>query len=81
MKALAWHVGLRELRERSGRSLRELADLVGVSHATVLRWELGVTFPRLDELERLRAAYAYPDVAELVAVLEFFAQHRARGAA
>lgn len=34
---------LRALRMSRGRSLRDLAEALGVSHATIARWETGST--------------------------------------
>jgi hypothetical protein len=36
----------RDLRERAGLSVRELATLLGVDGATLCRWERGQTRPR-----------------------------------
>jgi transcriptional regulator with XRE-family HTH domain len=36
----------RDLRERAGLSVRELAALLGVDAATLCRWERGQTRPR-----------------------------------
>lgn len=45
-----------KLREQLGLSQAELARLVGVSAATISRWESGASGPSRNNLERLAAA-------------------------
>lgn len=44
--------GAREIRERAHLSCAEVADRLGVSPATVTRWELGLRTPRGTLLRR-----------------------------
>jgi transcriptional regulator with XRE-family HTH domain len=44
---------LRELRVQAGLSQSELAEAVGVTRATIARWELGIRSPARREAERL----------------------------
>jgi transcriptional regulator with XRE-family HTH domain len=46
----------RDLRERAGLSVRELATLLGVDAATLCRWERGQTRPRGPAASRWVAA-------------------------
>lgn len=39
-----------------GLSLKQLADMAGISHGVVYRWRAGKTRPRIDVYERLRDA-------------------------
>lgn len=50
---------IRELRRRSGLSLRELARRAGTSHATIHAYETGAKEPRLDTVARLAAAAGF----------------------
>ena len=51
---------IRQLRERKGVSLRELARLAGVGAATLSRIESGEANPRLNTLEQLARYSMYP---------------------
>ena len=44
---------LRELRERAGLSVEEVAQALGVSYGAVYRWEAGKADPKLDYLPKL----------------------------
>ena len=48
---------MRVERVRQGLSLRQVGDMAGVSHATVQRWEKGVTEPSGSSLIRLSRIY------------------------
>lgn len=41
---------LKELRKEKNLSTIELADILGVGHSTVSRWENGVMTPTIDHL-------------------------------
>ena len=43
--------------ERSGRSQKEVADLVGVAPSTVHAWLQGSRYPRIDKIEALAALF------------------------
>ena len=65
--ALARH--LRDLRERNGLTLAELAERSGVSRATLSRFENAETSPTAEILGRLASTYALP-ISQLLAPLE-----------
>ena len=44
---------LKELRENKKFSQDALAKKLGVSQSTLSSWELGLNFPRTDDLEKL----------------------------
>jgi len=44
---------LRELRERAGLSVQEVAAALGVSYRAVYHWEAGKADPKLDYLPKL----------------------------
>lgn len=46
VRALARSGRARQLRESAGLSLQEIADVVGVTQASISRWELGQRKPR-----------------------------------
>jgi transcriptional regulator with XRE-family HTH domain len=48
---------LKELREAKGLTQERLAELLGVSHAAVQRWEVGKRAPRGKNLERLAGVF------------------------
>ena len=48
---------LRGLRDSSGLSLKEVADVLGVTAATVSNWELGRRTPTADHVEKLCEFY------------------------
>lgn len=50
---LAFSEWFTEARGRDGRSLRNLASLLGVSHTTVSKWEHGRMVPSDDHLRRI----------------------------
>ena len=45
---------IRDLRTKHGYSQDKLADLLGVSHQAISRWELGLAAPTIDNLAELR---------------------------
>ncbi|MEG1758528.1 MAG: helix-turn-helix transcriptional regulator [Oscillospiraceae bacterium] len=47
---------IKDLRKERGLSVRALGAMVGVSGASVTRWELGQAFPRSDKLSLLADA-------------------------
>ena len=47
---------IREHRERAGLSQRALAELAGVDHAQVSRWESGGHMPSVDKARALARA-------------------------
>lgn len=51
---------IRELREARGWTLEHLAELVGVSHATVQRWETDKRTPRAERLRELARLFDRP---------------------
>lgn len=57
---------IREVLERSGLSLRELARRAGTSHATISAYLTGRKTPRSDTLERLVRAGGFALDRELV---------------
>lgn len=44
---------LREIRKKRGFSQEELADAIGAAHASISKWENGVTIPLLSSIEKL----------------------------
>jgi DNA-binding transcriptional regulator YiaG len=48
---------IKALRLKLGHSQQEFANVLGVSFATVNRWENGKAKPQKDRLERLRALW------------------------
>lgn len=48
---------LRELREESGLTQRDVAAAVGVAHQTYLRWEQGKTEPSVSQLQALASVF------------------------
>ena len=53
---------IRAYREKAGLTLRELADAVGVTHATLSRYETGKSTPRYDILKQIARAVGVDDV-------------------
>lgn len=51
---------IRAAREAKGLDIRQLADAVGVSFATISRWETEDRIPRVENLFRLSAALDVP---------------------
>lgn len=51
---------LRKAREAKGLSIRELAELVGVSHVSIYHYEHGNHVPRLTHLKWLAQALDIP---------------------
>jgi transcriptional regulator with XRE-family HTH domain len=51
------HRALREIRD--GRPVQPLAELAGLTHAAVRRWENGTAAPRLGSLVAYAAACGY----------------------
>lgn len=49
---------LRELREAKGLSLRDLADLTGIAHQTIRKYEMGDNVPNWETVEKLADALA-----------------------
>lgn len=62
--------GIRSARVRANKTQVQLADAIGVSERTVMRWELGRTMPRGDDLRKtwiyLRHFVKDLDLAELL---------------
>ncbi len=52
--------GIRQVREQAGLSLRDLAELTGMAHSTIMRIEQGEVSPRTDSLERICKALNVP---------------------
>ena len=48
---------LRELRKKKKLSMQDVANSLGVTRASVSKWELGLTQPELPRLERLAELY------------------------
>ena len=44
---------LKELRQRNGLTIRKVADLLGVSQFSIIRWEKGATSPNAEKLKKL----------------------------
>lgn len=53
---------IRDYRKKAGLSLRELADMVDVTYATLSRYENGKTVPKYDTLKRLARALGVDSV-------------------
>lgn len=53
---------IRFYREKAGLSLRDLADLVGVTYATLSRYETGKTTPKYDVLQQIARAVGVDSV-------------------
>jgi len=51
---------IQQVREQAGLSLRELAQLTGMAHSTIMRIEHGEVSPRTDSLERICDALNIP---------------------
>jgi len=45
--------GLKQVRERAGRSQQEVADAVGVAQNSVYRWESGLRTPSIEYVVKL----------------------------
>lgn len=54
------HERLREERERSGLTLKDLARRVRITRATLNTYELGITQPQVEKLERLARFFDKP---------------------
>ena len=54
---------IRSSRRRKGLSLRELADLTGISYSTINKYENGFIVPKPDKLERIQAVLGVPQDA------------------
>lgn len=50
-------MGFREARIQAGKTVRETARFMGVSHAAVCYWECGKTAPRTNRLVQLAEFY------------------------
>lgn len=48
---------LRELRERAGLTVEQVAEALGVSYRAVYHWERGTNEPKLDYLPELARLY------------------------
>lgn len=46
-------LNLQKYRKREGLTQKELADLVGVTHNTIWRWETGKAAPKISDIEKL----------------------------
>jgi transcriptional regulator with XRE-family HTH domain len=65
---LAVRVGgrLREARLQSGRTVREVADRLGLKHAIIVKYENGTIVPSIDRLQSLAQLYGLTPAALLV---------------
>lgn len=50
-------ISMAAARVNAGLTQKQLADICGVSEATVISWENGKRVPRADKLPALEAAY------------------------
>ena len=50
-------MGFRSEREKAGKTVREVMEVLGVSDATVYYWETGVSAPRAERLRKLAILY------------------------
>ena len=50
-------MGFRQARLKAGKSVREIAEYMGVSDAAVYQWESGTYSPRMDKLIKLAKFY------------------------
>lgn len=46
-------LSIRSCRANANMTQQEFADAIGVSKATVINWEQGKTFPRLNEVKKI----------------------------
>jgi len=53
---------IKKYREQAGMTLRELAEVVGVTHPTLSRYETGKSTPRYDILKKIAIALGVDDV-------------------
>ena len=53
-------ITLKSARYNVGMSRQEVADAVGVSYSTIKNWELGVSFPKQPQIEKLCTIYKVP---------------------
>lgn len=53
---------IRDYRKKAGLSLRELADMVDVTYATLSRYENGKTVPKYDTLKKIARALGVDSV-------------------
>lgn len=51
---------IRNTRRRKGLSLRELAELTGISYSTINKYENGIIVPKQDKLEAIQAVLGVP---------------------
>lgn len=67
VKRFDYHPTYRSARENKGLTLKDAAALLGVTPATLSRWERGITRPRLYPLIRMHDVYGVT-VAELLGI-------------
>lgn len=54
-------ITLRAARVNAGKTQKAVADEIGVSNTTIVKWEKGSVIPRADALRRLCALYGVPE--------------------
>lgn len=47
-------------RVQAGYSQREVAEIIGISEPTMIKWENGVTTPNMDNAQKLSELYGIP---------------------
>lgn len=50
-------ISMKAARVNAGLTQKEVAGLLKISNTTLIKWENGVTYPRIDQFQRLAALY------------------------
>lgn len=50
-------ISMKAARVNAGLTQKQAADLLKVSNVTIIKWEKGITYPRIDQFQELAAAY------------------------
>lgn len=49
---------LKEIRDEAGMTIKGAAEFIGVSHDTIKRWELGITYPTARDIAKIEELYS-----------------------
>lgn len=53
-------ISLRAARVNAEMTQKQAGSAIGVDKSTIINWEMGRSYPRIDQLQRLCAAYQIP---------------------